>query len=73
VIKVVALAGAGVAVWLIAQGHRDPREWPGQLAEEWARLRSAAKEAIAAGKRAAARREAEIDRELAKVRNGSIG
>ncbi|MEW6581153.1 MAG: hypothetical protein AB1416_00120 [Actinomycetota bacterium] len=61
------IAAAGAAAWLVARGHRDPRRWPQALASEGALLRRQLGEAVAAGKRAAARREQEIEREMAEA------
>lgn len=62
-LKTLALLGAGA--WAYSKGPRDPREWPGHLAEQAALLRAQGTEALAAGKQAAARRQQEIDREIA--------
>jgi len=69
-IRVVLAAAAGAGVWLWARGHRNPREWPGELAAEVARLRADIVAAADVGARAAARREAEIDRDLEEARAG---
>lgn len=63
-IRAALVAASGVGIWMWYRGHRDPREWPGELSAEWARLRVDLKEAADVGGRAAARREEEIDREL---------
>jgi hypothetical protein len=67
VIRALALGAVGVGVWLWARGYRDVRRWPADLSVEAARVREAALEALEAGRRAAARREAEIDRELSST------
>ena len=64
---VVVAAGAGLSAWLWSRGHRNPREWPGDLAGEWAELRGDLRAANEVGMRAAARREEEIDRELGEA------
>jgi hypothetical protein len=61
------MAAAGAAAWLVSRGHRDPRHWPQAAKEEVAILRRNLDEALAAGRRAAARREEEIEREIAEV------
>ena len=63
-IGALAVVAVGVGAWLWSRGHRNPREWPADLSVEATQVREAAKEAVEAGRRAAARREAEIDREL---------
>jgi hypothetical protein len=72
-LRVLVVLGAAATAWMIVRGHRDPRRWPAEAMEEWARVRGAAAEAIAAGKRAAARRETELDVELERARNGGAG
>jgi hypothetical protein len=60
-----ALIGAAVLVagaWYL---FGDPRGWPQAIREERTRLPQQLKEALGAGKRAAARREQELDEELA--------
>jgi hypothetical protein len=64
VIGIAAVAAAGVGVFLWARGHRDPRQWPAELAAEWAQVRADVTEALEVAGRAAKRREAEIDEEL---------
>ena len=59
---VLGLVGAGA--FLVARARRGPREWPEAGREELERLKSRLREAIEAGKRAAARREAEVQREI---------
>jgi hypothetical protein len=63
-VRVIVFAAAGAAVWLAVKVSPDPRKWPAYLTEEWARVRRQGQEALAAGKRAATRREEELDREL---------
>jgi hypothetical protein len=64
VVASLAVAAGAAAAWLVSRGHGDPRRWPQALAEEAVRLKDALAEAVAAGRRAAALREQEIDREL---------
>jgi hypothetical protein len=64
-------AGAALAAWLWAHGARDPNQWPRELAAEFAQLREDAKASVAAGKRAAARRGEEIEREIEEARTSS--
>jgi hypothetical protein len=58
------LAGAG---YLYSLGPRDPREWPAFVGEQVAVLREQAAEALDAGKRASARREELMEREIAEA------
>ena len=62
-LKTLALIGAGA--WAYSKGPRDPKRWPGFLAEQAVLLRDQGKEALAAGKQANSRRQQEIDREIA--------
>jgi hypothetical protein len=73
VIGVVLLAAAGAGAWLWARGHRDPRQWPGELSAEWARLRGDVTAAAEAGRRAAARRESQIDQDLEEAARRAKG
>jgi hypothetical protein len=66
----VALGLAGAAAWLIARGHKDPRQWPKAFAEEAEHLRRAVSEASTAGRRAAAEKEREIEKDLADAEVG---
>lgn len=68
--KLAILAAVGVGVLLWAKAPVDPREWPGALSAELAKLKTHGREALAAGKRAQAAREAEFDREMAAVASG---
>jgi hypothetical protein len=61
-IKLGALAG--VVGWLASIGALDPRLWRDTVARERRRIPEQVKEAIAAGKRAAAEAEEDIDREV---------
>jgi uncharacterized membrane protein YccC len=61
---------AGAAAWLISRGHKDPRQWPKALADEAEHLRNAVSEASTAGRRAAAAKEREIEKELADAEAG---
>jgi hypothetical protein len=62
--RLVLLGLAGAGAFLIARAGRDPRGWPDAAREELERLKAHLREAIEAGKRAAARREAEVQREI---------
>jgi hypothetical protein len=64
-LRTLALLGAGA--WLYSQGPRDPREWPAFLGEQVAVLRGQAEEALAAGRQASARRQAQMEREIAEA------
>jgi hypothetical protein len=57
-------AVAGVVGWLASIGALDPRLWKDTIARERRRIPEQLKEALAAGKRAAAEAEEEIDREV---------
>ena len=57
---VIALAG----LLMVRKGGTDPRAWPDVLKAELARMGEHAKAAAEAGKRAASRREAELEREI---------
>jgi hypothetical protein len=59
-ILILAALGVGAYYWL-----GDPRGWPQALAEQRERLPAQLREAVEAGRRAAARREAEVERDLA--------
>ena len=61
-IKLGALAG--VVGWLASIGALDPRLWRDTIARERRRIPEQVKEAIAAGRRAAAEAEEELDREV---------
>ena len=66
------LVGAGLAVgaaaaYLVARGHTDPTTWPEAAKGEVDLLKKNLNEALAAGRRAAARREDEIDREITEA------
>ncbi len=63
------LAVAGLLyAWLWSRGARDPREWPERLPGEIAALRRDIDDSVAAGRRAAVRKEREFDEELRRVR-----
>lgn len=64
-LRTVALLG--FAAYIYSKGPRDPREWAAFLGEQVAILRGQLTEALEAGRRASARRQAQIDRELAEV------
>jgi hypothetical protein len=59
-ILILAALGVGAYYWL-----GDPRGWPQALAEQRERLPEQLREAVEAGKRAAARREEQVRQELA--------
>ncbi|HWH14214.1 MAG TPA: hypothetical protein VNT51_05670 [Miltoncostaeaceae bacterium] len=61
------LAVLGVAAYIYSKGPRDPREWVAFLGEQAAVLREQITEAVEAGRRASARRQEQIDRELAQA------
>jgi hypothetical protein len=54
----------GLVGWLHSIGALSPGLWADTIARERKRLPAEIKEAIAAGKRAAAREEEELDREV---------
>ena len=54
----------GVVGWLHSIGALDPRLWADTIARERERLPGQIKEALAAGKRAAAQAEEDLDREV---------
>ncbi|MFN8111449.1 MAG: hypothetical protein U0Y82_16655 [Thermoleophilia bacterium] len=62
--KLALLSAAG---WVYSKGPKDPYEWPAFLGEQYAQLREQGREALAAGKQAAARRQQEIDEEMARA------
>jgi hypothetical protein len=55
---------AGLVGWLGSIGALDPRLWRDTIARERRRIPEQLKEALAAGKRAAAEAEEELDREV---------
>jgi hypothetical protein len=55
---------AGVIGWLASIGALDPKLWAATFTREKERLPGQLKEAVAAGKRAAAQAEADLDREV---------
>ena len=55
---------AGVVGWLGSIGALDPRLWADTVKREKERIPEQIKEALAAGKRAAAQAEADLDREV---------
>jgi hypothetical protein len=61
-IKLGALAG--IVGWLGSIGALDPRLWKDAIARERRRIPEQLKEALEAGKRAAAEAEEDIDREV---------
>ena len=62
VVKLGAIAG--LVGWLASIGGLDPRLWRDTIARERRRLPEQLKEALEAGKRAAAEAEEDIDREV---------
>lgn len=66
--RLVLLAAVGAAAYyVITRCAPDPRTWPAQAQEDVARLKANLAEAVAAGRRAAARREQELMDELGTV------
>jgi hypothetical protein len=63
-VRLWVIAAAGAGVWLLRNAPTDPRQWPGAARAEAGRLRGQAKEAFEAGKRASARRQDEVQREI---------
>jgi hypothetical protein len=55
---------AGVIGWLASIGALDPKLWADVFARERERLPGQLREALDAGKRAAAQAEADLDREV---------
>ena len=55
---------AGVIGWLHSIGALDPKLWADTFKREKERIPAQIKEAVAAGKRAAAKAEADLDREV---------
>ena len=55
---------AGVIGWLASIGALDPKLWAETFQRERERIPRQLKEAVAAGKRAAAQAEADLDREV---------
>ena len=55
---------AGVVGWLASIGALDPRLWRDTIARERRQIPEQIKEALAAGRRAAAEAEEDIDREV---------
>ena len=55
---------AGVIGWLGSIGALDPRLWADTFRREKERIPAQIKEAVAAGKRAAAKAEDDLDREV---------
>ena len=55
---------AGVIGWLGSIGALDPKLWADTFRREKERIPAQIKEAVAAGKRAAAKAEADLDREV---------
>jgi hypothetical protein len=61
-LKLAALGG--VVGWLGSIGALDPKLWAETIARERERLPGELREALAAGRRAAAQAEADLDREV---------
>jgi hypothetical protein len=57
-------AVAGLVSWLASIGALDPRLWRDTIARERRRIPEQVKEALAAGRRAAAEAEEDLDREV---------
>ena len=57
-------AVGGVVAWLHSIGALDPGLWADTIAREKQRIPEQVKEALAAGKRAAAQAEEDLDREV---------
>jgi hypothetical protein len=62
--KLKLLVGAGVLGWLGSIGALDPRLWADTIRRERERLPGQLREAVAAGKREAARAEDALDAEV---------
>lgn len=62
--RLALLAVAGVGIWALRRAPTDPRRWPSAAKDEAARLKAQGKEALEAGKRAAARRQEQVQREI---------
>ena len=65
-IKRLAILGGAVALgkWLLKTVPPNPRDWPDAAKGEAQRIKEQAAEAVAAGKRAAERRQDEVQREI---------
>lgn len=70
-LKLLAIVAIGVGVAWYLLG--DPRNWPRAVAAERERLPAQLKEALEAGKRAATRREQEVQAELADALGNQPG
>jgi hypothetical protein len=70
---VVLIAVAGAAGWAYSRGWLDPGCVRALVEHERARIPDQVKDAVAAGRRAAARREAQLDRELAEAMGHEAG
>jgi len=66
-VRLRTVAVVGVVAYIYTKGPRDPREWVAFLGEQVAVLRDQLEEAVQAGRRASARRQEQIDRELAEA------
>lgn len=61
------IAALGALGYVYSKGPRDPRQWPAFLGEQFALLKDQAREATDAGKQASARRQAQLEREVAEA------
>jgi hypothetical protein len=69
-VKRFVLGVAGLTgVWLWSRGARDPREWPQRLPQEISLLWDDLDDAFAAGRRAAARQNADFEEDLRRARS----
>ena len=66
-------AVGGVVAWLGSIGALSPGLWADVIQRERRRIREQLKEALAAGKRAAAEAEEELDREVRESFRGNSG
>lgn len=60
----------GVVAWLASIGALDPRVWKDAIARERRRIPEQVAEALAAGKRAAAQAEDDLDRDVRNAFGG---
>ena len=61
----------GFVTWLASIGALDPRLWKDTIARERRRIPEQIREALAAGKRAAATAEEDLDREVRNAFGGN--
>lgn len=62
--RLMVIGAAAASVWLLRSAPKDPRDWPDAAKSEAMRIKGHASEAIEAGKRAAIRRQEEVQREI---------